>query len=88
MNIRRKRPVYDSLPKNAASAASRWAIVSSVMKVTAPTIIEITAIGEKSILAKAVSHDGETVERNETLWTLNLPRLGKGVGVTSFTYSP
>ena len=36
-----------------------------------PTIIEITAIGEREVLAKRISHNGATVARRETLWTFS-----------------
>lgn len=38
-----------------------------------PTVIEITAIGERSILAKTISHDGKPLAfcHNETSWTLS-----------------
>jgi hypothetical protein len=36
-----------------------------------PTVIEITAIGESSILAKTISHNGKPSSyRGETCWTL------------------
>lgn len=36
-----------------------------------PTVIEITAVGEKCILAKAISHRGKpTKEPREASWTL------------------
>lgn len=34
------------------------------------TVIEITAIGERSILAKRVSHKGEVETDREATWTL------------------
>lgn len=34
------------------------------------TVIEITAVGERSILARMVSHRGEPRQRSEGLWTL------------------
>jgi hypothetical protein len=71
MNIRRKRPVYDSPAEECRQRGIKVGDRLVGDEGYGPTIIEITAIGEKSILAKAVSHDGETVERNETLWTLN-----------------
>ncbi len=37
-----------------------------------PTVIEITAIGEKELLAKTISHNGEPdSDRDESLWTLS-----------------
>lgn len=37
-----------------------------------PTVIEITAIGEKRILAKTLSHNGRrTPYREEAMWTLD-----------------
>lgn len=35
-----------------------------------PTVIEITAVGERSILAKTVSHNGQTSSVGECLWSL------------------
>lgn len=35
------------------------------------TIIEITAVGEHSILAKQISHDGQPCLLREGLWTLD-----------------
>lgn len=36
-----------------------------------PTIIEITAIGERTMLAKMISHDGDTSKaRGEASWAL------------------
>ncbi len=36
------------------------------------TVIEITAVGERSLLAISLSHDGKPCEqRSETLWTLD-----------------
>ena len=38
-----------------------------------PTVIEITAIGEECILAKTISHNGDTSKpfgNSETLWSL------------------
>lgn len=38
-----------------------------------PTVIEITAIGEESILAKTISHNGDPSKpfgNSETLWSL------------------
>jgi hypothetical protein len=34
------------------------------------TRIMITAVGEDAILAKAISHDGDPVDRHEGVWTL------------------
>ena len=34
------------------------------------TVIEITAVGESNILARQISHDGETSQRSEAMWTL------------------
>lgn len=34
------------------------------------TVIEITALGERILLAKRVSHDGKPVEERENPWTL------------------
>lgn len=34
------------------------------------SVIEITALGEKRLLAKMVSHKGEPSARGETTWTL------------------
>ena len=38
-----------------------------------PTVIEITAIGEKSILAKTISHNGQPPKygSDEAVWTLS-----------------
>lgn len=37
-----------------------------------PSVIEITGIGEKALLAKMVSHNGEAVDHpREGLWTLS-----------------
>lgn len=36
-----------------------------------PTVIEITALGESSILAKRISHKGQPVEERESSWTLS-----------------
>lgn len=41
------------------------------------TRIKITAIGEKSILARVISHAGEPVERNEMPWILYMRRWRK-----------
>jgi len=41
------------------------------------TVIEITAVGERYILAKRVSHKGETVNRYESLWTLSCRKWRK-----------
>lgn len=35
-----------------------------------PTIIEITAVGERDILAKAISHNGAPGEEREDVWIL------------------
>ena len=35
-----------------------------------PTVIEITAIGEELILAKAITHRGEPLDLDEDVWTL------------------
>jgi hypothetical protein len=35
------------------------------------TVIEITAIGERSILAKGITHDGKPREVYESSWTLS-----------------
>jgi hypothetical protein len=35
-----------------------------------PTVIQITAIGESVLLAKAVSQDGRSVSGRELTWTL------------------
>ncbi len=71
MTILRKRPVYDS---SAEECRQRGIKVGDRLvgdEGYGPTFIEITAIGEKRILAKAVSHDAETIERNEIPWTLS-----------------
>lgn len=34
-------------------------------------IVEITAIGERKILAKEISHKGEPCESSEGIWTLS-----------------
>ena len=37
-----------------------------------PTTIEITAVGEESILAKEISHRGQpSTDRDEGMWTLS-----------------
>ena len=36
-----------------------------------PTIIKLTAIGEHSILARTVSHNGKAVRASEAPWTLD-----------------
>jgi hypothetical protein len=36
-----------------------------------PTVIQLTAIGERKLLAKEVSHNGVAVEGTETSWTLS-----------------
>ncbi len=35
-----------------------------------PSVIRITALGESSILARIVSHNGEPIRGYETTWTL------------------
>lgn len=35
------------------------------------TVIRVTAVGEDSILARAISHRGEPTKRRESLWTLS-----------------
>ena len=35
------------------------------------TKIQITAIGEKSILAKEIEHDGKPIKRDEHTWVLH-----------------
>lgn len=35
-----------------------------------PTVIQITAIGERNVLAKRISHDGEPEDGYENIWTL------------------
>ncbi len=35
-----------------------------------PSIIEITAVGERAILAKLISHNGTPQTQYETTWTL------------------
>lgn len=35
-----------------------------------PTVIEITAVGERLILAKTISHDGKLKDSDEGIWTL------------------
>jgi hypothetical protein len=35
------------------------------------TVIEITAVGEREVLAKAISHNGEPVVIKEAVWGLN-----------------
>lgn len=35
-----------------------------------PTIIKITAVGEESILAKTISHNGQASKIGEGLWVL------------------
>ena len=35
-----------------------------------PTVIEITAVGEEGILAKAISHNGKPAAERESAWTL------------------
>ena len=37
-----------------------------------PTVIEITAVGERNILAKRISHDGKPCQSYESNWTLDL----------------
>ncbi len=71
MTIRRKSPVYDS---SAEECRQRGIKVGDRLvgdEGYGPTIIEISAIGEKSILAKAVSHNGEPIDRDESCWTLS-----------------
>jgi hypothetical protein len=36
-----------------------------------PTVIEITAVGDRSILAKALSRNGKPTDSYESLWTLD-----------------
>jgi len=36
-----------------------------------PTMIKLTAVGEKRILAKILSHGGQQVDADESLWTLS-----------------
>ena len=36
-----------------------------------PTVIEITAVGERMILAKTISHDGKPQPGRENSWTLD-----------------
>jgi hypothetical protein len=36
-----------------------------------PTVIEITAVGERILLAKLISHDGDSTGENEASWTLS-----------------
>jgi len=35
-----------------------------------PTVIRITAIGERQILARAVTHNGQPIKHGENSWTL------------------
>ncbi|TCN51825.1 hypothetical protein EV641_109216 [Rhodococcus sp. SMB37] len=35
------------------------------------TVIEITALGDRLVLAKRISHKGEPVEQRESSWTLS-----------------
>ena len=42
-----------------------------------PTVIEITAVGEKWILAKTLSHRGEQVDPDEGFWTLSCRKWKK-----------
>ncbi len=35
-----------------------------------PTVIQITAVGERVILAKAVSHAAKAINRDEAVWSL------------------
>jgi hypothetical protein len=48
-----------------------------------PTVLEITAVGERSILAKAISFNGEPADGYESKWTLDCrdwqPHSSKGV---------
>lgn len=37
-----------------------------------PTRIMITAIGERCVLARKLSHNGAETDSNETLWTVQL----------------
>ena len=37
-----------------------------------PTVIELTAIGERIVLAKMISHNGVETEPYEKVWTLQL----------------
>lgn len=37
-----------------------------------PTVIEITAVGERAILAKGLSHHGRPMDSLENIWTLRL----------------
>lgn len=36
-----------------------------------PTVILITAVGERNVLARAISENGKPVERMEASWTLS-----------------
>ena len=35
-----------------------------------PSVIQITAVGEQTILARRISHGGEPVRESEATWTL------------------
>ena len=48
-------------PGTRIQGASRYSI----------TIIEITAVGEKSILAKVISENGRPAPRSESTWVLS-----------------
>jgi hypothetical protein len=51
----------------------RWGVGTQLVgdEGSGPTVIQITAIGERNILARELSHNGKrATHHNETLWTL------------------
>ncbi len=71
MTIQRTRPPYAS---DAEECRQRGFQVGDKLvgdEGYGPTVIEITAIGEKKILAKEISLDGKLLQRGEGCWTLS-----------------
>jgi hypothetical protein len=71
MTIQRKRPLYKS---DAEECRERGFNVGDRLigdEGYGPTVIKLTAIGEKCLLAKQISSNGKPAPLGENLWTLS-----------------
>jgi hypothetical protein len=69
--IKRNRPLYKS---DAEECRQRGFEVGDRLvgdEGYGPTVIELTAVGERAILAKRISHAGKPCCLDETMWTLS-----------------
>jgi len=69
--IERTRPLYNSDAEECRQRGFKVGDRLAGNDGYGVTVIELTAIGERSILAKTISHNGESRHGWECIWTLS-----------------